>query len=647
MSSSDRISPNTLGGVSRIPKGLENLTFLTSCPPVVQPNTRIIALCGITDHRTSNDEPSSDEDSSSTKSGAFTKLVGKGKDLLTAVNSSKMKRRERKEAKMLKAEPDGLASPRNDGWFLSDFYLFYHLFQGLGVCQRWYTCVNPDLLVARYGQFAHGEAASDHRIVLDKNMLADMKAAGNIHTATSKDLLQDFMTYFKAECKTASEQHQSILLMVFGHGDSGSDNHGIAIGGQGTPNTAPRLHIKYLQTLIRGLDISLTLLTTACYAGGWLIQPNLNITGLSAANHANQSWSWHASLGRSYHGSIWATAVTESLIKMEGPKATQLQPGTTSIDFVNLDEDVKSSTFARLADVIATTLETEVNNRSRHHISFAAQDDEWEKEWRDRSGIPLGTFQAQWDKLPRLAPQSNVSQSSGQSAGQTGGLGGGHGFRKSLTRRQGNTLLADLCYRYLNSCPPVPQTASSILPYRAAEHYLRETGPFTCSRAQVQAMLSYRLEATDLATTLKDLTLTQEGQTFPACHNFKWEVWIDAADGGGKGKAFWEIFERLFGVNLLDRPTSKQFYPFPKFYHYLAAAYAENDLGPEAVDAAVATMMAYKQAQVQALTERIRYDRVVRNTARAAFSTLGKRLRSPSPQKRGAIPRFSEEISSF
>lgn len=63
----------SFGGHGRKP-GAENLEFLTFCPPDVQPNTRIIALCGANDY---NDN----------------------------------------------------ASPESDGWFLSDFYLFLHLLE--------------------------------------------------------------------------------------------------------------------------------------------------------------------------------------------------------------------------------------------------------------------------------------------------------------------------------------------------------------------------------------------------------------------------------------------------------------------------------------------------------------------------------------
>lgn len=51
---------------------LEGMEFLTSCPPDVPPRSRILGLCGITDW-------------------------------------------------------EGLASPQEDGWFFSDFYLFHHL----------------------------------------------------------------------------------------------------------------------------------------------------------------------------------------------------------------------------------------------------------------------------------------------------------------------------------------------------------------------------------------------------------------------------------------------------------------------------------------------------------------------------------------
>ncbi len=83
---------------------------------------------------------------------------------------------------------------------------------------------------------------------------------------------------------------------------------------------------------MRPFDVAVTLLTTASFPGGWLIQSNLNISALTAASKLTQSHSSKASLGQSYHGSVWATAVMESLIKMKDSKTTQYQPGTRSAD---------------------------------------------------------------------------------------------------------------------------------------------------------------------------------------------------------------------------------------------------------------------------------------------------------------------------
>ncbi|KAJ5487572.1 hypothetical protein N7530_001872 [Penicillium desertorum] len=43
------------------------------------------------------------------------------------------------------------ANPKDDGWFISDFYAFNYLFRGLGMEQTWLTAVEPTKLVNKYG----------------------------------------------------------------------------------------------------------------------------------------------------------------------------------------------------------------------------------------------------------------------------------------------------------------------------------------------------------------------------------------------------------------------------------------------------------------------------------------------------------------
>ena len=148
---SSRIQPATIGGYGRhigtkeidpSRGGLVGQEFSSRSPPDIQPNARIVAVCGITDFPVSgNQEPSSDEDdgsqppvgahpiSSTQKTGAGA-MASKAKNLFSA--KKRKERKQEKKAQKKAAAPEGHASPREDGWFFSDFFLFYHLFHGLG-----------------------------------------------------------------------------------------------------------------------------------------------------------------------------------------------------------------------------------------------------------------------------------------------------------------------------------------------------------------------------------------------------------------------------------------------------------------------------------------------------------------------------------
>ena len=82
------LKPTDFGGWGRKAGpdgGLTGVEFSSRCPPTIKPCTRIVAVCGINDFR----------------------------------NAS---------------------SPEDDGWFHSDFYLFHHLFSGLG--ESSHSCPN-------------------------------------------------------------------------------------------------------------------------------------------------------------------------------------------------------------------------------------------------------------------------------------------------------------------------------------------------------------------------------------------------------------------------------------------------------------------------------------------------------------------------
>lgn len=79
---------------------LKKVSFVSQCPPNLSPLTQILAIYDITKHK--ND-----------------------------------------------------AALENDGWFLSDFYLFHHLLKKVGVNKIWLTSERPENLIDKYGPYIH------------------------------------------------------------------------------------------------------------------------------------------------------------------------------------------------------------------------------------------------------------------------------------------------------------------------------------------------------------------------------------------------------------------------------------------------------------------------------------------------------------
>lgn len=117
--------------------GLVNRAFITWCPPEIQPDTRIIALCGIIDYTEPSIQPnfSEREDSIITSVGKSKTGVGKfGSKIRNLFAGSSSSERLTRERNMSPSQ--GSVSPVANGWFISDFFMFYHLFKGLGI----FTC---------------------------------------------------------------------------------------------------------------------------------------------------------------------------------------------------------------------------------------------------------------------------------------------------------------------------------------------------------------------------------------------------------------------------------------------------------------------------------------------------------------------------
>lgn len=203
----------------------------------------------------------------------------------------------------------GKAIPTIDGQFSSDFFLFHHLLQGLGISQHWCSTEEPLQLIDKYQEYLHGNPHKPRKVVLNQKMIQAGKL-DNFILIQRGQLKTRFIRNVKSECQTARANKESVLLLIFGHGDP--ITYGIMLG----TRAVNKLKRSNLRSAIGGDGLAVSLLATSCYSGGWSISRELNITTMAAAGPTVQSTSWAASASLGCMcGSIWASAVLPALLE--------------------------------------------------------------------------------------------------------------------------------------------------------------------------------------------------------------------------------------------------------------------------------------------------------------------------------------------
>lgn len=118
--------------------------------------------------------------------------------------------------------PQNDAAPENDGGFLSDFYLFHHLFKGVGAHQIWLTSEHPEDCIDKYGSYIHGNPFKERREVLNDDLLDEITKSNNLRVVSRRDLCERFLSTIRSEIAIALKNQQPLFLMVFGHGEKGT-----------------------------------------------------------------------------------------------------------------------------------------------------------------------------------------------------------------------------------------------------------------------------------------------------------------------------------------------------------------------------------------------------------------------------------------
>jgi hypothetical protein len=450
--------------------------------------------------------------------------------------------------------------------------------------------VDPVDLVIKYKEFVHGNRLEMRRVVLDAEMLPDIQRAGNIRIISPNNLLERFLATIRSECQLAALNKESVLILIFGHGDR--DSYGVSIGGKATALTAPRLKVEDLKVAV-GNTAKVALLMTSCFSGGWVIKKArdgskamLNATVMAAAGPkmVSESWAKSESSGRAA-GSIYASALVKAAIQMQIVDEEEDE---------NEDEIRSSSAYVGWAKFIHDIGRNEVDRLFwKHDIKFAAQNDVWDSEWKTVSGLPRVDYKAKWEMLRTIpidtanpltnrAPNGNFETASSMAAlslGESGSVTLGQEFRGSFAN-----IVREQAQQYLNSFPG--NDASGCNSHHAwFQRLIRGEKTDKEHLEYLSNVLCYRMSIMKWATDLKDyLELPIDDG-----HHFDTWAWeqrtlegsnINGPDGS-KARENWkryqDIREDILDAGILDSPAMAQGFFYSKPSEYLAIGFYESN----------------------------------------------------------------------
>ena len=424
--------------------------------------------------------------------------------------------------------PEGLASPGQDGWFVSDFYAFKHILKDAGLSQKWITCDSPYALVKRYGNYVQGSPFYERKVVLSETELKKPEFMRDMVSCHKNTLKATFMEYLEKDAKAALKDGQPLVVFVFAHGDY-HDDFGMQIGP--TPDKSNLFGVNSFKKIVDP-GTRVTVFTTACCSGGWAVYNDFSMKGegvddvytdlgfklnaslATAAGPMSETISYGASisLGR-YCGSFWASALL-SVFREESEKATaSTSSSSTSSKIPPEDTPQSQQTFIAFTEQVHDTVMQFDRTSHEHQIRFAAQDDDWFSAWGQRSGIPLINFKKNWDQLETVASVQNPSGVANRGRpinasevdtsipGQTGSFRN----RPGTVKTWANSLKRE-CVLYLNSNPGPDNLANNTAFHTLMRNFSSGKYPETMSNMEkVFKHVYFRKNLAKLASDLLDL----------------------------------------------------------------------------------------------------------------------------------------------
>ncbi|THX76518.1 hypothetical protein D6D08_05285 [Aureobasidium pullulans] len=269
-----------------------------------------------------------------------------------------------------------LSRPDADGWFISDFYLFHHLFANTkDSVDKWLTSCAPHDLLQRHEVFLHGNPWQDRRVVLSK----DHPLPTNITVVEHSSLKKAFLSEVEKTFAIAHQSKAKVMLVFVGHGVDGG---AFVIGDE--ENVKAKIEPEEVEKILAKFPgLTVNVLLTSCYSGAWC-SPAMTV--LAAAGAQTKSISWGEKVGSVSErrcGGIYASAVTEQLLKEE-----------------DVVEKAKDKSFLDLVRGIKIKLAWLDRFHDEHGITFSAQENQILEPWRKLINLPLSEFTSRFHALP-------------------------------------------------------------------------------------------------------------------------------------------------------------------------------------------------------------------------------------------------------